>query len=86
MTDKEPEVKRIRKERRENLFSRDLKVINIGVETFADDLERQGVEVVKVDWSPPAGGDVEILKLLDKLEEGSDSLKRARSKRQTSKQ
>ncbi|MCW4036570.1 MAG: hypothetical protein NWE75_05190 [Candidatus Bathyarchaeota archaeon] len=86
MTNKEPEVKRIRKGERENLFNRNLKVINIGVETFADDLKRQGVEVVQVDWRPPAGGDVEILKLLNKLEEGSDFLKRARSKRQISEQ
>ncbi len=79
MTDNEPESKRIRKEKKENLFSRNLKVINIGIDTFADDLERQGVQVVKVDWRPPAGGDIEILKLLDKLEEDSDFLKRART-------
>ena len=53
---------------RENLFGKKLKVINIGIETFAEDLKKQGVEVVSVDWRPPAGGDIEILKLLDKLE------------------
>lgn len=57
--------------KRQNLFNKKLKVINIGIETFAEELEKQGVEVVHVDWRPPAGGDVEILKLLDKLEEGS---------------
>jgi hypothetical protein len=44
-----------------------LKVVNIGVSTFADDLLSQGVEVVHVDWKPPAGGDVEMLRLLEKL-------------------
>lgn len=53
----------------ENLLNKKLKVVNIGIETFVEDLRKQGVEVVKVDWRPPAGGDLEILKLLDKLEE-----------------
>ncbi len=44
-----------------------LKVVNIGVSTFADDLRSQDVEVVHVDWRPPAGGDVEMLRLLEKL-------------------
>lgn len=53
-----------------HVFDKKLKVVNIGVRTFAEDLEKQGVEVVHVDWSPPAGGDIEIAKLLEKLEEG----------------
>ena len=57
--------------KRGNLLDKKLKVINIGIKTFAEDLEKQGIDVVHVDWRPPAGGDVEILKLLDKLEEVS---------------
>ena len=30
-------------------------------------LEEQKVEVVQVDWTPPAGGDQELIDLLDKL-------------------
>jgi hypothetical protein len=30
-------------------------------------LEQQGVEVVQVDWTPPAGGDLEMVDLLDEL-------------------
>ena len=52
------------------LFNKKLKVINIGIETFAEDLEKQGIEVIRIDWRPPAGGDARILELLDKLEEG----------------
>ena len=44
-----------------------LKVVNIGISTFADDLRSQDVEVVDVDWRPPAGGDVDMLRLLEKL-------------------
>lgn len=44
-----------------------VKVINIGLEGFAEDLGRQGVEVVQVDWSPPASGDPKLAVLLSKL-------------------
>jgi FdrA protein len=49
------------------ILTEKLKVVNIGISTFADDLRTQGVDVVHVDWKPPAGGDVEMLKLLEKL-------------------
>jgi hypothetical protein len=49
------------------ILNEELKVVNIGVSTFADDLRSQSVEVVHVDWKPPAGGDVEVLKMLEKL-------------------
>ena len=55
---------------KETLFSKELKVINIGIELFADDLERQDVDVIHVDWQPPAGGDLDVLNLLEKLEGG----------------
>jgi hypothetical protein len=42
-------------------------VISIGVRDFAESLEDQQVEVVHVEWSPPAGGDREMAELLDKL-------------------
>ena len=41
--------------------------INIGVYDFADCLRIQGVEVVHVNWAPPAGGDTDLIELLDKL-------------------
>ena len=50
-----------------NILTEKLKVVNIGISTFADDLRSQNVDVVHVDWKPPAGGDVEMLKLLEKL-------------------
>ena len=48
------------------LLSRPI-VVNIGVRDFAETLVAQGVDVVHVDWSPPAGGDKELAALLDKL-------------------
>lgn len=49
------------------LLEQPLKVINIGLESFATDLERRGVAVVQVDWAPPAGGDPALADLLSKL-------------------
>ncbi len=42
-------------------------VINLGVEDFAESLRAQEVEVAHVDWTPPAGGDREMIELLDQL-------------------
>lgn len=42
-------------------------VINLGVIGFAESLEAQELDVVHVDWAPPAGGDEEMVELLDKL-------------------
>jgi FdrA protein len=42
-------------------------VINLGVQDFAESLEAQDVEVVHVDWTPPAGGDREMIDLLNQL-------------------
>jgi FdrA protein len=43
------------------------RTINIGVYEFAESLQAQGVETVHVNWSPPAGGDPELIDLLDQL-------------------
>lgn len=42
-------------------------VINLGLDKFAECLQEQGVEVLRVDWRPPAGGDQEMIDLLDQL-------------------
>jgi FdrA protein len=44
-----------------------IEVVNIGLESFAQDLASQGVPVIHVEWSPPAGGDPELADLLSKL-------------------
>jgi len=49
------------------LLHEPLVVVNIGLKEFAESLVQQGVEVVQVDWIPPAGGDPEMLDLLDQL-------------------
>jgi hypothetical protein len=51
----------------DELLINPLIVINIGLRKFAENLEGQKVEVVQVDWTPPAGGDKEMMNLLDQL-------------------
>ena len=54
-------------ENRLRLFKSELKIINVGLETFYNDLRRQGVKVVHVKWSPPPKLEKELEEALDKL-------------------
>ena len=36
-----------------NLFNQKIKVINVGLEQFRDDLAEQGVECLQMQWSIP---------------------------------
>jgi hypothetical protein len=54
------------------LFESNLKVINIGLESFARDLRSLDVSVVHVDWRPPAGGDPQLAAILSDLAERAD--------------
>lgn len=50
-----------------DFLDKPLVIINIGVRKFAESLSEQEVEVVHIDWTPPAGGDEEMMDLLDGL-------------------
>lgn len=50
-----------------DLLSEGPKVINIGLRSFYEASETQGIKVVHIDWKPPAQGDIETIKLLDRL-------------------
>ncbi len=58
-----------------DLFKSELNIINLGLESFADSVDAQGVNVQHVDWKPPAGGNPKIIALLDKLDEPSIKVK-----------
>ena len=53
----------------ETLFSQPIRVINLGLELFALELQAADVTVVHVDWRPPAGGDPHLLALLARLDD-----------------
>ena len=50
-----------------NLLEGPPRVINIGLSSFADDLKKQDIEMVNLNWSPPARGNIELANLLAKL-------------------
>ncbi|HLE76835.1 MAG TPA: acyl-CoA synthetase FdrA [bacterium] len=58
-----PDVSHIR----DSLLSGPPRVINVGLGLFEESLAAQGVEVVSVDWQPPAGGKQKYIDLLNKL-------------------
>jgi hypothetical protein len=49
------------------LFRKKLKVINMGLDSFADTLRKEEVPVLQMDWKPPAGGNKHLISLLEKL-------------------
>jgi FdrA protein len=51
----------------QELLQEELVIINVGLRGFAESLELQDAEVVQVDWIPPAGGDQEMIDILEKL-------------------
>ncbi|MBI4610145.1 MAG: fdrA domain protein [Candidatus Rokubacteria bacterium] len=55
----------------EQLLGQPLRVINLGLELFARELETDGVPVVHVDWRPPAG-DPSVAALLARLEDDAE--------------
>jgi len=50
-----------------SLLGQPLRVINVGLERFAEDLAAHGTTVQHVRWAPPAGGDARLADLLSKL-------------------
>ena len=50
-----------------DLFSGDLKVVNLGLEGFAETLAALGVPTVQVDWKPPVGGRKDVIEALDAI-------------------
>jgi FdrA protein len=53
----------------ENTFGDALRVINIGIEVFAEDLRSEGVEVIHVDWHPATEGNERLASILASLDD-----------------
>ena len=49
------------------LFRTDLRVVNLGLSSFAETLRSIPVPVIDVDWRPPAGGDADLIRIIDDL-------------------
>jgi hypothetical protein len=49
------------------LFAQDLKVVNVGLSSFADNIRAAGGDVAHLTWAPPAGADARVGKELARL-------------------
>lgn len=59
----------------DNILNGELTVVNIGLASFAENLEREGAKVVQVDWRPEAGGNAQMLAALDRVRETDGELR-----------
>ncbi len=50
-------------------LQRPLAAINVGLESFAENLAAQGAPVVHVDWRPPAGGNERLMSILERMKQ-----------------
>ncbi|MFH8250629.1 DUF1116 domain-containing protein [Microbacterium sp. B2969] len=57
--------------RTNDLFTKPLDVVNVGLAMFEEDIARQGAAVTGVDWAPPGGGDPRVVAALDALATGA---------------
>lgn len=62
-------MKRSKKSPTPEIFGQPLKVVNLGLSMFADNLHANSIEVVHVDWRPPAGGDARLANILAALDD-----------------
>lgn len=46
-----------------------LAAINVGLESFTENLKDQGAPVVQVDWKPPAGGNERLASILERMKQ-----------------
>ena len=54
-----------------DLFNAELHAVNLGLESFATNLVKEGAQAVHVDWRPPAGGDKKAIAALDAIAAGT---------------
>ncbi|MBE0684853.1 MAG: acyl-CoA synthetase FdrA [Anaerolineaceae bacterium] len=52
-------------------LDKELMAINVGLESFAEDLVKQEVPVVHVEWKPPAGGNEKLAAILERMKKFS---------------
>jgi FdrA protein len=48
-------------------LSGEFAAINIGLDSFTESLKAQGAQVIQVDWKPAAGGNSDLMALLEKM-------------------
>ncbi len=56
-----------RKKESPDILHQEIRAINIGLESFKEALEAQGVKVIHVNWQVPAKGDMKLVNILKKM-------------------
>ncbi len=56
------------KSRLNELFEKELIIVSLGVDTFYQDMKKQGFSTIHVDWKPVAGGNEKLANMLSLLE------------------
>ena len=54
-----------------DLFGGKIRAVNLGLESFAENLRANDVEAIQVAWKPPAGGDTRMIEALDRIAAGA---------------
>lgn len=49
------------------LDQKEMYIINMGLPLFYTEVKKQNVPCVMVDWRPPAGGNTQLITIIDKL-------------------
>lgn len=60
-----------------SLLGGETRVVNIGLELFAETLATLRLPVVHVEWAPPAGADPRLARLLERLDERREAIEQA---------
>jgi FdrA protein len=50
-----------------------LVAVNVGLDSFRTSLEEQGTRAIQVDWRLPAGGDEQLIAILERMKRGKES-------------
>jgi hypothetical protein len=59
------------------LFSEELKVVNIGSPSFKSDYEKQEIDYIHLNWTPPASGNLQLLNQLNLIRPYMDKINQA---------
>lgn len=65
---------------RKQLFKEEIDVVNIGLQSFSDNIKGLDQKVTHVQWAPPASGNTELVDLLFKCELHRDEIDEANAK------
>ncbi|MHA2296535.1 MAG: oxamate carbamoyltransferase subunit AllG family protein [Candidatus Hodarchaeales archaeon] len=63
-----------------DLFKKELKIVNLGLQAFKDSLDKTWIKSVQVDWRPPAGGDKKAMEALIKISSKKAEIQQANEK------